>query len=342
MARIAVGDVEVSFRSGFAQSLSCSMTIDMLSSIAAAQHGAFTVHQARRAGVTSAEMRHRLATGEWERRHTRVFVVRGVPPSWLTDVHAATLARDGAVASHRAGAWLHRLEGVDNPPVEIMVSRARLARVPGVVVHGTSQLAPIDLTRVSGVPVTTIARTLCDLGAVVDAERLERALDSALRGGLPLAQLRETLARLDRPGPSGVRALARVLDLPHRRNDVPATTFERLMRAVLLAPLLPPIEPEYRLRDARGRIVARFDVAFPAVRVGVEAHSDAWHFGARRGERDRRRDRAVAELSWETVYLSWAEVNDPDEAVASLRAICRGRAALVGVDPLTWQPLVNR
>jgi hypothetical protein len=317
------------------------MTIETLTQIAAAQHGAFTLQQARQVGVTPATIRHRVATGEWERRHPRVLVVRGGPPSWHTDLHAATLARDGAVASHRSAARLQRLEGFATAPVEITVPRSGLAHVPGIVVHRTMQLWPLDVTTVSGIAVTTLVRTLCDLGAVVDADRLERALDSALRLGLPLPQLREALVRLDRPGPSGAKALARVLGLPHRRNDVPATTFERLLRTLLAAPHLPPLEPEFRLRNARGRIVARFDVAFPAVRVGVEAHSDAWHFGARRGERDRRRDRLATELSWETVYLSWAEVNDPDEAVASLRSICRGRAALVGVDPLTWQPLAR-
>lgn len=315
------------------------MTIDAVTRIAAAQHRAFTVAQARSSGVSRAELQHRLATGEWELRHHGVVVVRGGPASWLTDLHAATLARTGAMASHRAGARLHGLDGVDVAPVEISVPRGAFARLDGVVVHRTLRLDEGDVAVVRGIRCTSVARTLCDLGAVVDSTRLEQALDSALRSGLRREVLDECLARLHRPGPSGTSALVRVLALPHRAAEVPATALERLLRTIAQAPLLPPSKPEYRLRRPDGRVVARFDVAFPAVQLGVEAHSDAWHYGPRRGERDRRRDRAVAELRWDVVYLGWAEVTDPAQAVASLRAVCRARAELLGVDPLTWQPV---
>jgi hypothetical protein len=310
-----------------------------LTRLAAAQHGVFTASQARRLGISDGLIRRRLRDGDWRIAHPGVLLIGGRVPNYATELFAATAARSCSVASHRAAARLYRWDGFESAPVEITVPRPRCERLAGVVVHRSLRLDPSDWTEVAGIRTTTWTRTLCDLGAVVDESRLERALDSAVRQGLALDHLRTEITRLDRPGPSGVAALKRVLAMPHRAHDIPATVLERLMRTLLTAHGLPPLEVEYELRSAAGRLVARFDAAFPSVKVGVEAHSDAWHYGPRRGEQDRRRDRLAAELGWERVYLSWHEVHDPAEAVASLLRICRGRAALTGVDPLTWRPL---
>jgi len=331
----------IRFRSGLAQAHALCMldpALETLLPLAAVQHGCFTAAQARDHGLRRSTLATHLATGEWQRRHPRVFVVCGAGPSWYTDMAAATLARSTARGSHRAGARLHRLDGFAVAPAEITVGAHQDVRLDGVVVHRSIRHRGSATTVVSGIPVTSVAATLCDLGAVVDDDRLERAVDSALRLGLTEAELTATLELLDRPGPSGTAALRRVLARPHRVGAMPETWFERLLDALVHSPLLPPVERQHTVRRD-GRVVARFDAAFPVVRVGVEAHSDAWHFGPRRGERDRRRDRALAELGWERVYLSWWEVRDPADAVASLLAICRRRAIELRVDLARWLPL---
>jgi hypothetical protein len=73
------------------------------------------------------------------------------------------------------------------PLVEVSVRRGRYPTVDGVLVHRAKRLDPCDVTEVDGIPVTSVARTLCDLGAVVPQDAVEAALDSALRRGVPVA-----------------------------------------------------------------------------------------------------------------------------------------------------------
>ena len=55
---------------------------------------------------------------------------------------------------------------------------------PGVQVHRTRMLAPQDFTVQDAIPVTTVARTLLDLSAVVRPHELAKAIDRAERLGL--------------------------------------------------------------------------------------------------------------------------------------------------------------
>jgi len=54
----------------------------------------------------------------------------------------------------------------------------------GVTVHRTRVLAPQDVTVRDSIPVTSLARTLLDLAAVLRPPDLEVAIDRAERGGL--------------------------------------------------------------------------------------------------------------------------------------------------------------
>ena len=52
-----------------------------------------------------------------------------------------------------------------------------------------------------------------------------------------------------------------------------------------------------------GRIVARADIAFPSVNLGLEAHSRRFHFGPDAEALDEDRDIAAALCGWELAYL---------------------------------------
>ena len=65
---------------------------------------------------------------------------------------------------------------------------------------------------------SNLARTLCDLGAVVPLHRVEGALDDALRWNVSERWILETLDRVDRPGPSWTATLRRILALPGPRR----------------------------------------------------------------------------------------------------------------------------
>lgn len=85
----------------------------------------------------------------------------------------------------------------------------------GIRVHEVQTLDPdnrAQVTRLHGLPVTTAARTLLDLGAVVSPDQLERALESALRRYLvSVPYLARQLDQVARRGRAGTRPLRTLL-----------------------------------------------------------------------------------------------------------------------------------
>lgn len=129
--------------------------------------------------------------------------------------------------------------------VEVTVPRGRVG-VPGIEVHRTRMLAPQDFTVHDGFPVTTVARTLLDLSAVVRPHELATAIDRAERLGLfDLTAITELLNRAN--GRRGARALRQAIaayepstqksELERRfralietTNDIPSPTFNPLVQ----------------------------------------------------------------------------------------------------------------
>jgi hypothetical protein len=248
-----------------------------------------------------------------------VLVIVGTPASFRQRLAVATLAGGGTVASHRSAALLHGFDGITSAPVEVTVRRGRYPSIDGVVVHRASPLDDRDVVTVHGLAVTSVARTLCDLGAVLRQDDVERCVDGALRTGTTERSLRETLDRVRRPGPSGTATLDRVLSDPRRTGGVPESWFERLVRRALSAPDLPPVVLQHVLRGPSGQVVARFDAAIPQWRIGVEAHSAAWHDRPGRVWRDLERDNDVKAVGWTVVYVTWSLARRPDDVLDLIR-----------------------
>src|SRR5206468_10501125 len=147
---------------------------------AESQHGLVTLDQARAAGLSADAIQRRLTSGRWERVHRGVYRLRGSETSWTQSLMAACLAGGpGAVASHRGAAALWSWAAI--PPVlEITTARSRSIRLAGVSVHRATALERVDCVWRNRIPLTSAARTLIDLSAVVQAGRLESALECAL------------------------------------------------------------------------------------------------------------------------------------------------------------------
>ena len=90
---------------------------------------------------------------------------------------AATLVAATAVLSHRSAAALWGIYDSDRGRIDITVPKALRAR-PRLDVH-QARLPPDEVTTRHGVPVTTPARTLFDLAAILDPTRFERAATEA-------------------------------------------------------------------------------------------------------------------------------------------------------------------
>ena len=296
--------------------------------LAASQHGVFSRAQAAACGITTSQLRTNLRTGRWEACGPGVLRVAGTPRSWQMRAMAATLSLSGrVVVSHRCAAALHGLDGVAPGHVEVSVSGRSKVRVDAIV-HRAIELVEADITSVDQIRVTTIARTLCDLGAVVPPERVEQALDDAMRRRVDLRVVASAVDRLWRPGPSGAPVLARILG-EREPGRVPDSWFERLVLKMLKDAGLPRPVVQHEVRDDFGRLIARVDAAYPRLKIAIEADSERFHGTNSGRERDLARTRRLRAAGWEVVPVTWKDLRAPDAVIADLRfAIDRRRLEL--------------
>jgi len=271
---------------------------------AAQQHGVVHRRQALALGMTPRQIHSRLASGLLVPLHPAVYRLAVRPPSWEQAVLAACLAAgDGAVASHRSAALLWGLRGIDHAPVEITFSGRHGPALAGVVVHRTDRLDAVDVTHRHGVPVTAPARTLLDLAGVVDVAQLEPALeDAVLRGLAPFLLLRRTLDRLGGSGRRGAAPLRRLLDSRDPGTAPTESVLEdTLVRALRRGGLLEPVR-QYRVG------AVRVDLAYPGVRLAIEADSRVWHGGRTDVQRNSAKQNLLVARGWRVLRFTWFDV----------------------------------
>jgi very-short-patch-repair endonuclease len=229
---------------------------------------------------------------------------------------AVRAAGASAVASHFSAAALHGL--IDPEPdryPEVTVLGRCAPRHPGIRAHRTSSLDRIDRITVTGVPATSVARTLLDLAAHVSEDGL-RSLVRRAQGQrlVNTEQLGRALLRL---GPRrGSRKLATVI------ATGPAPTASLLEDVVLDLMLRGGLEhPDVnRPLIVGGRRVIP-DFRWARQRLIVEADGAAWHETAISREADSERQ-ALLEASGERVVrITWGQaVTEPARTLTRLRA----------------------
>ncbi len=295
--------------------------------LAASQHGAFTPRQAAALAIPASTLQ------SWRRRGLiwpalpGVFLLAGRELTWRTHLAAASLSHgsDTVVVSHRAAVALHGLDGIHEPFLEVTVARDRTVRLPGFRIHRSLVLDPADVTFVDGIRVTSIARTVADLGAVATDELVAQVLDDALRRGVRRRWIEQTLQRIDRPGPSGTSSLRRVLaryrDLGRTDSWFETLVLERLVRGGIAG-----VVAQYPVRSAAGKLLAVLDAAVPEVKLGIEAHSKRFHFGERKNTVDADRDFELAVEGWELMYVRFDEARS-GAVVDRVRRLVDARAA---------------
>jgi very-short-patch-repair endonuclease len=301
-----------------------------LAHLAASQFSVFTRAQAHDFGVTDRMLRTRVRNGTLQRHSTEVLGITGASSSWQQAllVGAWTGGPDCCV-SVRAAAALHGFDTFAPGIVEVTHHQRRDYRVaPGCIVHVTSVLDDIDRTTIGPIPVTTPARTLIDLGAVVSIDRLEEALDSAIRKGtVDLHELTARHAAIRQSGRNGVGPLARLLETRSAIDTVPQSVLERRFMRLLDRAGLPQPERQVKVRRADGR-VAYLDFAYSLIRIGIELDGLAWHSTATQRQRDHERQNEVVITDWAILRFTYQDVMHRPEYVESVvrRALLRAAA----------------
>jgi predicted transcriptional regulator of viral defense system len=297
-----------------------------IAALAARQHGVVARRQLVALGLSLDAIDHRVECGRLLRLHRGVYAVghrrvtgRGV------SLAAVLAAGDEAVLSHRSAAELWGIRETSRRTIEVTAPRQRRLR-PGLRIH-RAKLPADEVTVEDGVPVTTPARTLLDLAALLDEHRLARAAERAealrLTSPTSLKELTERYPR--RPGTPNLKRLI------EEQRIVPTTTRSELERRFLTfldanelpRPLVNEREDAYTpdFRWPEHGLIVELD--------GFETHGTRAAF-----ERDRARDRQLTAQGWRVVRITQRQLaNEPDEIAAELRAILRSATTAAPAPP---------
>jgi len=172
-----------------------------------------------------------------------------------------------AALSHRSAAALWGFGEEHRAYIDVMVRRASEARIRGIRCHRRPTLPVCDLTKRSGIPLTTPVRTFLDLTKVAGPKTLERAVNEADKlDVIDADSLRKALD--DRAGEPGVRPLRAILDEhTFRLSD---DELERLFRPLATAAGLPT--PLTKV------MVDKFEVDFFWPELGLVVETDGWRY----------------------------------------------------------------
>ena len=286
-----------------------------LARLADRAHGVVTRRQLLGAGVSPAEIDHRVGTGALLREHRGVYRVGHRAPSVEATYLAAVLAcGERALLSGRAAAHLLGVRAGAAPVPEVTAPTER--RVTGVITRRSRGLDDRDAARWRGIPVTTVARTLVDLAAVLSADELARACHEAgVRHRTTPAEVEAVLAR--RPNSPGAGTLRRVL-----RGEVRVTlsALEHRFLARLREAGLPLPQTN---RPVGGR---RVDCHWPERRLTVELDGYRYHSSRHAWEQDRRREREARARGDEFRRYTYGDVlESPRLMLAELRVLLSPR-----------------
>jgi REase_MTES_1575/Transcriptional regulator, AbiEi antitoxin len=292
--------------------------------LALRQHGVIARSQALVQGMSSSAIDRRVHSGEWLRLLPGTYALRGSPPSFRRRATAAYLwAGEGALISHDSSGVLFNLDGVSKQKVWISSPRRLIS--PRVIVHRRAteglRSKAIDVVRV-----TSVEQTLLDLGGTLDNERLELAVDSALRLGLTrFDRVARHLAAFGGPGVAGSTALAKLLKM---REPCPRPTDSILEVGVLKLTRrfgIPAPVAQY-LVELREGLMVHVDFAYPDQRLAIEVDSVRWHSGVRAIKWDNERQNLLVALGWRVLRFEWNDiVNRPAVVAAQILAALQER-----------------
>lgn len=276
------------------------------------------------AGVSSAWIDRRVTSGWLRREHRGVYLAGGKarPNDDERERAALKACGDDAVLSHHSAAARWRIRRRWAGPVHVSVPRQRRGR-RGIRVHHT-RLHPRDITTKDGVRLTTVARTLVDLAALLGAEQLDTAVHEA--EFLKRLRVRAVDEAIHRAGPvAGVPNLRRALRSRRPANGRIDFDLEREFHAFLRRHAFPPSEHGVAFALDGGRRTS-VDVLFRDAWVAVELDGGP-HRTTRNFHTDRRKDRRLEALHDLTVIrVTEEDLTDHEaELAADLWATLRRR-----------------
>jgi hypothetical protein len=223
--------------------------------------------------------------------------------------------RPRALLSHRSAAalWGFRPSAATRIDVSA-IGRSRIGQ-QGILVHLPRHLDDEDSSVRDGIPVTSVARTLLDLGQALRMRELRRALDEAERLRLfDLRALERLIARSH--GHRGSGLLETLLDDYRGPPPITRSELERLFLDLCHDAGLPRPQTNILLGGYE------VDVAWLDQRLIVELDGHAYHHTRSAFEEDRERDAALQAAGYRVIRITHRRLErEPAEVVQLLRAL---------------------
>ncbi|TXG92300.1 hypothetical protein DW322_01760 [Rhodococcus rhodnii] len=292
--------------------------------------------QALAAGFTDHELRTALGRGELVALRRGVFVPREVHDATDEIEHhrlAALAASDESegVFSHVTAAVLHGLAVWDLPlkRLHVTVGGGSHGKATARRVVHAAPLDESDVVTITGVRVTSVARTVVDLAHTVGFEQAVVTGDAAL-ARISAHELSDATER--RTGRRGAPAARRALAFLDGRSE---SVGESRSRVLLHRAGFPPPELQHRIHTVQGEFIGRVDFAWEE--FGVVGEFDGF---AKYGEgrdafealrREKHREDALRAAGWVVARWTWEHLDRPDAVAQRIRyavAAASGRRTL--------------
>jgi very-short-patch-repair endonuclease len=263
------------------------ITLDeLIGVLAELQYGVVARWQLTLLGYRKTAVQDRIDRGLLKPLHAGVYAVGHTKLTPNGYFLAAVLAfGPRALLSHRSAGVLWDLLSSRQIKVEVTTHVSAQRHAPRIKAHRTRKLDPEDVTIKDGIPITSVARTILDLAAILRPDGLLDVIDNAVRLELfDLAALERAMART--PRRRGVKKLEALL-ADYRGAPNLRSKFEKRFRARLRATRELP-EARYDVMVAGHEA----DVYFPQFHLVIELDSRGYHLTPRAFENDALRDAA--------------------------------------------------
>jgi hypothetical protein len=294
---------------------------EAIAALAGGQHGGIARTQLFKLGLDRAAIRRRVVAGMLHPLHGGWVFAAGANHITRSGMYLAAVMACGskAVLSHRSAADLW---GIRSAATRLEVTVPRVSRrTPGIQVHRSRVLTPNDIAVKDGIPVTSVARTLLDLAAVLGPDDLEVAVDRAERLGLfDLTAVVDVLERAR--GRRGARALRRTVQA--YETSTQKSRLERRFKALLETAADIPKPSFNALVDGEVK-THEVDAWWPAQRLAVQTDGFEFHRTRRDRERDAASDADLELAGHRVIRLTWDEATIHGERTLRRLRMALGR-----------------
>ena len=237
--------------------------------------------------------------------HRGVYLLGAAPATLMARARGAVFAcGEGAVVSHRSAAEIYGLLPEAGGDVDVTVMKRNPGAHAGVSLHRPRAFGSGDAVTVRGLPMTSVARAICDLAATESERETERAFQEALyRRVVTPSALGIVLAR--EPRRKGAAVVHRLIRDPR---------LTRSERERLLLKLIDQAQLPRPLTNVRTQGIP-VDVLWPVEKLIVEFDGWGAHGHRLAFEKDRKRDQILVAAGYRVIRITDRQLLDEPLAV---------------------------